>query len=191
MDAFIGEIRAFSFTYVPVGWKACDGTEYPIQQFQALFAVIGNTYGGKTQQTFKVPDLRTLAAAGTGTGPGLTPRNLGATFGTASQTLTASQIANHDHTLTMQNPVGTSAQANTLSTPVANSSWLARVLNVTGPTSSTAVPAYTKPGTATFDAVLHPNTIGVSGAGGAHENRQPYLAIQYCICFDGVFPAWN
>jgi microcystin-dependent protein len=196
-DAFIGEIRLFPYSFVPQGWYICNGQELNVNGNQALYAVIGNTWGGTPNQTFKVPSLQGLCVMNQGTGPGLTPRAWGATtVGTQTVALSSSQLPPHDHTLTLQVPSTTNIQANTEATPTANQSWLARPVNVTGASAANTVFAYTKNIGQQPDNSLHAATISVGGgntAGGvdAHENRQPYLTFVFCINNDGIFPVRN
>ena len=84
MDAYIGEIRLFPYTYSPEYWALCAGQQMLVAQYQALYAVIGNRYGGTAGQNFNLPDLRGRTAIGAGTGPGLTPRVLAASLGEAT-----------------------------------------------------------------------------------------------------------
>lgn len=195
MDAFIGEIRIFPFGFVPEGWLACNGAQYNVMSYQALYSIIGTTWGGTPNQTFKVPNLAGLCVMGQGTGPGLTPRSWGAsTVGAKTVTLNSAQLPGHNHTLTIQAPTPATAAANTVGTPTATQSWLARPLQGTA-TGPNAVWAYTKNNTPP-NAYLHPATIAPAcgnAAGGvdSHENRQPYLTMVFCINFNGVYPVRN
>lgn len=189
MDAFVGEIRAFTYSFIPLGWLACNGQSVPVVQNQPLYAVIGNTYGGNTTN-FNLPNLNGTAIVGAGAAPGLTPRPIGKTWGTETVALTsANQLPPHNHTLTMETVAVTNAQANTSAAPVANKSWLSRAMQVTGATTANAIPSFTKPAAGVdVDTTLHPATVGIVGNAVAHENRQPYLTLVYCICTDGVYP---
>lgn len=195
MDAFIGEIRVFPYSYIPQGWLACAGQQYQVNQQQALYSIIGNTWGGTAGQTFNVPNLQSFCVMGQGTGPGLTPRSWGATtVGAKTATLNGTQLPAHSHTLTIQAPTPATAAANTENTPTANQSWLARPLQGTA-TGPNAVWAYTKNNTAP-NTNLHPSTIApacgnASGGTDPHENRQPYLTMVFAINFDGVYPVRN
>jgi microcystin-dependent protein len=189
MDAFVGEIRAFTYSFIPLGWLACNGQSVPVVQNQQLYAVIGNTYGGNTS-AFNLPNLNGAAIVGAGIGPGLSPWELGQTDGAESVALTsATQLPAHNHTLTIEQVPPATAQANTSAAPVANQSWLSRAEQVTGTTTGNLIPSFTKPATGVdVDTTLHPATVGTAGNGVAHENRQPYLTLVYCICTDGVWP---
>lgn len=198
MDAYIGEIRAFAISYIPQGWLALYGQTVNVMPYQALYSLIGNAYGGTPNQTFTLPDFRGFAPIGLGSGPGLTPRQMAKTYGASAVTLSSiTQLPPHNHTVNMQNPVLSNLKANMLGTPEANSSWLARAVQVTSDTTATGIAAYTKNTGQAFTGVLHDRTIG--GAGGnsngsvsPHENRQPYLTFSYCICAtEGVYPDFN
>lgn len=197
-DAFIGEIRAFAFGFVPQGWYICNGQEISAPGNPALYAIIGNTWGGTPNQTFKVPNLQSLTVMSQGTGPGLTTRTWGATtVGTQAVALTQqAQLPSHNHTMTVEVPALSNIQANTQDTPTAGQSWLMRSTKVIAPSSGIAAPAYTKNAGQSPDTYMHAMTITPGGgntAGGvdAHENRQPYLTLVFCINNDGVFPVRN
>lgn len=169
MDPYIGEIRIFAGTYAPDGWLLCDGTTYPVNQFQALFSVISNIYGGDGRTTFKVPDLRNRAAMGAGSGAGLTPRQLANTVGTTQETLTTAQIPAHIHI-----PQGSSVT--TGGADPTNAVW--------GTKS-----ALTKPYSSTVNSTMNANILSSTGGGAPHNNMQPYLPINYIIAWNGVYPA--
>ncbi|MBS4095844.1 MAG: phage tail protein [Sulfuricella sp.] len=193
MDAYIGEVRAFGFLFAPEGWLECTGQLCPIQQYQALYAVLGTTYGGDARTTFGVPDLRGCAVMGAGQGPGLTARTAGSYYGSEGIALTMqSQLPTHNHTVTME-MVTADYQANTLATPVANSSWLSRPLQITGAgTPANTINNFTTAAGVTVDTAFSPLTLSATAGGSAaHENRQPYLSMIYCICWDGLFPTAN
>src|SRR3954467_11617453 len=98
-EPYLGQIEAFAFTYAPRGWALCAGQTMPINQYQALFSLLGTTYGGNGTTTFNLPDLRGRVPVGQGTGKGLNPINLGDTGGSANDTLTVGQMPQHLHTL--------------------------------------------------------------------------------------------
>lgn len=191
MDAFIGEIRILPYTYVPQGWLPCDGRQLQIQQYTPLYAVIGPFFGGDQKTYFNVPNLQGQVVMGTGTGPGLTPRTIAQKAGAETVALNINQMAPHTHTVTSKFLPGNTAPAtviaNMTATPAADS-WLSRAITVSG-TTPTNVSSYTATGTP--DVTLAAQTFGAAGAASpaAHENRQPYLPMQFCICWDGLYPA--
>ena len=177
-DPFIGEVKLFGFNFAPRGYAFCDGTLLAISQNTALFSILGTTYGGNGSSTFGLPNLTGRAAVGAGQGPGLTPRSPGEIGGQATVTLNANQIPQHTHglnaaTLTPQNPPQNVASP----TPQAQ-------LGLSAPNNIYIDPV-------TPDTALIPSSISATGSNGAHENRQPYLAVNFCIAVQGIFPARN
>src|SRR3954454_18083876 len=96
-DQYIGEIRAFAFNFAPLGWAFCEGQLLPINQNQALFSLLGTTYGGDGRTTFALPDLRGRVPISSGQGPGLQNYDLGQTGGEETVTLTGNQVGAHSH----------------------------------------------------------------------------------------------
>lgn len=187
MDAFIGEIRILPYTYAPQGWLPCNGRQVVIQQYQALYAVIGPYFGGDQKTYFNLPNLQGQVAMGTGTGPGLTPRTIAQKVGAETEDLTISQMAAHTHTVTAKTVAPAISAANMTSTP-ASDSWLSKAIQVQSSTSTVALFSYIPSGTPNL--ALADQTFDAAGAAlpAGHENRQPYLPMQFCICFDGLFP---
>ncbi|WP_027994575.1 phage tail protein [Simplicispira psychrophila] len=180
-DPFTGEIRAFAFDYAPQDWAFCTGQSITVQQNPALYAVIGNRYGGTTNQNFKLPNLMGHAPMGQGSGPGLTPRTVGQATGTATVTLTTAQLPPHRHTIAVL--VGKA----TADTPTDN--FLA-VGNKPAGFGTVPQPTYAPgPLTAPLDTPLAPTALTpFPGGGQPHSNLQPYLALNLCICLNGEFP---
>jgi len=199
MDAFVGEIRAFAFSYIPQGWLACQGQIVSVQQYQALGALLGTTYGGNAQNgTFALPDLQGKAWIGNGTGPGLTPRAMTKSYGSTSEVLDGySYLGPHNHTVNVMVPTGGSnIQANALTTPVANSSWLSQLGDIKDATHYKYAKPYLPAASATTNTTLAAATIGSAcgtpmGGVASHGNIQPYLTLIMCICWEGTFPEYN
>ena len=167
-DPFIAEIRIFGFNFAPQGWASCDGQLLPISQNTALFSLLGTTYGGDGRTSFALPNLARNFAVGAGQGPGLSDRQLGESGGTANVSLTTSQMPQHSHGLR-----GTAS-------PDANSPAGAALA-----ATATGAPAYRIPGAL---APMAGSSLAASGQSAPHENRQPYLALMFCIALQGVFP---
>src|SRR5689334_22190047 len=99
-EPFLSELRLFSFVFAPKGWALCNGQFLPINQNQALFSLLGTTYGGNGQTTFALPDLRGRAPVSSGQGPGLSSYNLGEVTGTENVNVTVNQMPMHTHVVT-------------------------------------------------------------------------------------------
>lgn len=180
MDAYFGEIRAFPFSFTPEYWLECDGTAYQIGSYQALYAVIGTTYGGDGKTNFKVPDLRGLAAMHIGQGPGSSNYTLSQTSGVDTVTLTETQMPNHDHSL--QTQVST-----TRLTAPSNQALLGAPVYKTS-AGSWAYPTFVPATTSPTLVPMSPFSLYAAGSSGAHNNRQPWLAFRFCICWNGTWP---
>jgi len=174
-EPFIGEIQIFGFNFAPRSWAACNGQIVPIQQNTALFSLLGTTYGGDGKTTFQLPNLVSRAPCSLGQGPGLTFRNLGDTFGSESVTLLTNEMPAHTHIAQAYLQNDTAKRA---STPSAGNSLASPASFAFAPGAANAPFSPT---------VLQPNTNG----GQPHENRQPYLAVNFCIALQGVFPAFG
>lgn len=165
---FLAEIRLTSFSFPPKGYALCNGQLLPINQNQALFSLLGTTYGGNGQTTFALPNLRGRAPLHTG------PANsLGASAGVESVAVTTAQMPSHDHV------AQASAQAAGATAPQGN--VLAKKprfgANVYG------APAALTP--------LAPASVGATGGGQPHTNMQPYLVLSFVIAMVGAFPSRN
>lgn len=164
-DPFLSEIRIFTFNFAPKGWAMCNGQLLPINQNQALFALLGTTYGGNGQTTFALPDLRgsvPIHFGGTHT--------LGEKAGTQSHTLSSAEMPTHFH----QVNASTTASGGT-DNPTNNFLGSASNLYHT-PTGLTA---------------MNPGTIANTGGSQAHSNMQPFLTLMFGIALQGVFPSRN
>lgn len=179
-EPFFGEIQIFAFPYAPEYWAFCNGAALPIRQFSPLYALLGTRYGGDGQTTFKVPNLSARAACSAGTGEGLTPRAVGQAFGVPAVTLTTQQMPAHTHELTafVQNDTGLRA-----SIPVVGGG-----LSMPG---SNANKPYGGAEPAVPNVPLPPQMVLPAGGGLPHTNQQPYLAVNFCIALQGVFPQFD
>lgn len=176
MDAYIGEVRIFAGNFTPRDWLDCNGQVVQVQQYQALYAVLGNTYGGTAPSTFALPNLDGRIPLHQGTGNGLTPRALGASGGQAAVTLDTTQIPSHRHI----------AQA--IDTPGASKNPSGEVWGRT-PKAGRPTPFDTNNFDPTLDAMMNPQAVAVAGASLAHNNMQPYLPVRFIICANGIYPA--
>lgn len=184
-DPFLGEIRPFAFNIVPQGWAACNGQTLQISQNNALYALLGITFGGDGKTTFCLPDLRGRTIVDAGNGTNLTPRTQGQQIGTETVAITSTQMPIHIHTIST-NGKGTLKCKNTVAnaTVPTNNSLSANASGDQIPIYSTVPP----------DTPMNTNSIVVSGitegagAGAGHDNMQPFLTINYCIALTGIFP---
>ena len=162
-DPFIGEIRMFAFDFPPRGWGLCNGQLLPINQNQALFSILGTTYGGNGQTTFALPDLR-----------GRTPISfsnsftLGQRAGEEAHTVTINEMASHSHFV----QAGNSAA----NTPSPAGAFFAQNAG-----------AYAS----NPNAVMSVDTVTNTGGSQPHPNMGPYLVISFCIALIGIFPSQN
>jgi microcystin-dependent protein len=172
-EPFIGEIRPISFNYAPKGWAFCNGQLLPINSNQALFSLLGVTFGGDGRTTFALPDLRSRVPVGTGQGPGLANYLQGQQAGTESVTLTADQMPAHTHPVTGTMQTAEIGEANS-----PKNSFLTGDANA----------QYGTPANATMGATVKGTTTNI-GSGQAHENRQPVLGLNYVIALSGLYPS--
>ena len=190
MDGFIGEIRMFPYLFTPLYWLPCDGREVAIYEYQALYAVIGSTFGSKTPGTsFTLPDLRGATAVCAGSDPldAFDPA-FASTGGAATVTLSDSTIPSHDHE--MQG--ATLAQRLRVESGTGNYVSGATLVTGTPPTQTIQNTFSFAPLSAGTPVTLNQNTLApFNGANGPHENRQPYLVLPYFICTYGDFPIRN
>lgn len=166
MEPFIGEIQLVAFNFTPKGFLPCDGSLLPINQYQALYSLLGTIYGGDGRTTFALPDLRGRVPIHYGPGPGLSNYNIGQTGGSETVTLTTNQIPQHNHSIPVNSGVGT--------TDTPTGMYIAK--------NSEGVKQFA----ATSDNTAKPT--GTAGAGQPHNNIQPYCAINYIICVNGIYP---
>jgi len=164
-DQFLSEIRIFSFNYAPQGWAQCNGQFLPINQNQALFSLLGTTYGGNGQTTFALPDLRGRVPMHNGNS-----LTLGQKAGEEAHTLTMSEMPAHTHQMK-------GSPDNPTVAPPTNNFWASNTsFTPYGPVADTA---------------MSPQSIGNAGGSQPHENRSPFLTLNCCIALQGIFPSRN
>jgi microcystin-dependent protein len=177
---FIGEIRMFGGSFAPAGWMFCDGQSMPISENDALFTLIGTTYGGDGQETFNLPDLQGRLPIHAGTGSGLQTYQLGEKGGVESVTLTTQQIPIHNHNVVAS---ATPADANI---PTNNT-----ILASMGPAGIAQVPTYVPFAAGVNQITLNNATLTPTGGSQPHDNFQPTLCLSFIISLFGVFPQQN
>ena len=178
MDPFLGDIKIFAGSFAPVNWLFCDGSVLNIAQYNALYALIGTTYGGNGSTTFAVPDLRGRLPIGQGTGPGLTQKPMGAKGGTETAGLVLPETPAHTHLIKASMSTTASVVVPTPDTylgplVVEGQTGLGYVSNVSAGTKKVL-----------DDSVIHP----FIGGGQPHINMMPSKAINFIICTAGIFP---
>lgn len=173
---FLAQIEIFSFNFAPKGWALCNGQLLPINQNQALFALLGTTYGGNGQTTFALPDLRGRVPIHMGNG-----HTLGERAGQETHTIIQTELPQHTHSLQ-----GNTADATT-NTPATNS-VLAKTVASANPGGAFNMFLYSANNP---DNALWAGTISNTGGSQPHENRMPYLVLNMCIALQGIFPSQN
>jgi microcystin-dependent protein len=173
---YLSEIRLFSFSFAPKGWALCNGQLLPINQNQALFALLGTTYGGDGRVNFALPNLQGSVAIHMGNGFAL-----GQVGGENAHTLLPNEMPGHSHTTNAFN-IGTTGGTNTPS----DSMQLSDTYTSQTPPQLPNLYSASTPGTS-FD----PNAVGAIGGDQPHENRMPFLVLSYAIALQGIFPTQN
>lgn len=168
-EPFVGEIRMFAGNFAPRGWAFCDGQLLAVSQNDALFSLLGTIYGGDGRTTFGLPDMRGRIPIHAGSGPGLSPRRLGARGGAENVTLSTNQLPSHTHTVK-----GTSDAADS-SDPVTRLPAQATGINI----FASSAPSINMSGTAV------PNV----GGSRSHSNLMPFLCVNFIIALFGIYPS--
>ena len=181
MEPYLGEIRMFGGNFAPYRWALCQGQILPINQNQALYSILGTTYGGDGRTTFALPDLRGRYAVGAGHGDGLTNRNLGETFGAQTYTLNAGQLPAHSHTANNATfyQLGIDEKDNN-SSPSGNHP---------SKTTDAGNPIYRNDHNTTMAKQTTSFEALSSGSGTEINNYQPTQGVNYIICISGLFPS--
>jgi len=175
---FVGEIRIVAFSYPPHGWALCDGATMPIQQYTALFSILGTTYGGNGTTTFALPNFQGRAAMHWGSGPGLSTTAIGQAQGSDTVTLTAQELPAHTHILQGGTVVAGDGSQQTATPSSAALYSLSNPQLAYAPDANPPVP-------------FAPQAITQTGGNQPHYNAQPRTALLYCVALEGVFPSRN
>lgn len=189
MEVFTGTIQAFGFNYPPYGWANCSGQLMSLAQYQALFSLLGTNYGGNGQTTFALPDLRGRSAVNMGQGPGLSMYEIGQVSGAENVSLTLANMPAHNHPATAT--VGVQV-AGTTSNPVNTPSDTNKYLGASGGGQGNAViwsDALNAP--VTMGGTSGSVTVGMAGSSLPLSLLNPYLALNFCIALQGLFPSRN
>lgn len=181
-EPFLGQIMPFSFNFAPKGWALCNGQQLAINSNQALFSLLGTTYGGNGQTTFALPNLQGRVPIHWGNSPFANTYTWGEVGGEESHTLSIPEMPTHNHL--MRADAATAAASNA-GTPTAGSA-LGQSVGSSG-SNSFATNIYTS--SPSNIGTLAPQAIDNAGGNQPHENRQPFLTLNYCIALTGIFPS--
>jgi microcystin-dependent protein len=183
MEGYISEIRMFAGNFPPRGWAYCNGSLQSINNYAAVFALLGTAFGGDGQTTFALPDLRGRVPIHTGTGPGLSNYQLGQMSGQESVTLLASNVGGHTHAVTGN--AGIAVATGDGQTPVAVNNYPAG--------NGEAIYSSSNSNSLMAPASLSGVTVAVQTPSGSSpiSTLQPYIAINFIICMEGIFPSRN
>ncbi len=180
MDGTMANITLFAGDFAPRNWALCNGAILSISTNQALFSLLGTTYGGNGIQTFALPDLRGRASIGTGHGPGLSPVSLGMVTGTENNTMSLSQLPGHIHPVVAQ----ITMPVNNTADPDADSPEGAVYGKAPQNIYNTAASAATPMG-----ALSIQSNMGMAGNSQPFNNMMPSLAMTHVICIAGIYPS--
>jgi microcystin-dependent protein len=164
-EPFLSEIKIVSFAQNPQGWALCNGQFLPINQNQALFSLLGTTYGGNGQTTFALPNLRGRVPIHVGNG-----HTLGEAAGSSAVTVNIQQLPQHIHTMAARNVNADLAEGSGAFFAQTNNAYHAPDANLT---------------------TIHPQTVSSVGGSQAHNNMMPYLVLNFIIALQGIFPSRN
>jgi microcystin-dependent protein len=170
-EPFLGEIRLFSFNFAPRGWAQCNGQIMPINQNQAIFSLLGTTYGGDGRTTFALPNLQGRVPVHPGQFQSDPIQvSLGERSGEELHLLSVSEIPSHMHTVVATTKVADSADPS-------NKLWAS---------STVSGYSYNPP-----NVIMSTQALAAAGGSQPHENRQPYMVLNFCIALQGIFPSRN
>lgn len=173
VNCYLGEIRLFGGNYAPVGWEFCLGQLMSIQQYSALYSLIGTSYGGDGRTSFALPDMCGRIVVGAGHGPGLSMRQLGDTYGVETVSLIEEQMPSHRHGMRASTLTGTaqSPEGNILAAPPAGGAFYL-------PDDSSGL----------IPQLMYANAVDESGRAVGHPNMMPWTGLYYIIAMDGNYP---
>lgn len=169
-EYYLGQIQQFGFNFPPRNWLLCNGQLLPINQYQSLYSLLGTYYGGNGRTDFALPDLRGRVSLNQGDGPGLTPRSVGNKGGVETVTLKVAELPSHQHSFAP----GAATIDGDASSPGGNY-------------PATRSGAYSSAAPTAMGTVNSADT----GGNGFHDNNQPSLVVNWCICIAGLFPPRN
>src|SRR5215469_4365797 len=180
-NPLLGEIKMFAGNFAPKGWALCNGQLLSIAQNTALFSILGTTYGGNGTTNFALPNLQGRITVGQGQGSGLNPYTLGEIGGEETHTLTIPEMPSHSH------PVNAVANGQSGGTNVPS---VDRLL-ATAYSAAAGNPFVSIYSSAAPSLTMNAQAVGTAGGNQPHENRMPFLSLNWCIALQGIFPSRN
>jgi microcystin-dependent protein len=187
-DYFLGEIRPFACNFAPYGWQLCQGQILPIQQYAALFSILGTYYGGNGTTNFQLPNIQGSVLIGTGQLPGGGDYIVGETGGETGISIGINTMPAHAHTFNGGLNTGALEKTSDTNIPVANVSFLSNIFAKPAGGGNQAGNLFTK---TSVNTQMNPALLTTTGGNLPHANQQPYLVINYCIAINGEFPRRN
>jgi microcystin-dependent protein len=175
---FLGEIRMFAGTFAPMSWAFCQGQLLSIAQYDALYSLIGSTYGGDGQTNFALPNLQSRVPIGQGQGPGLTSRVLGQMAGEEEVTITTTTMPAHSHAVLVSTAAADNAKASGLVPAMTAGNDTFYTIPATGKTAPTLTP-------------MSPKAVQPVGNGLPHDNLMPLLCLNFILALQGIYPSRN
>jgi microcystin-dependent protein len=206
MEVFTGTIQTFAFNYPPSGWALCNGQTMQVNQFQALFALLGTNYGGNGSTNFMLPDLRGRLPLCQGSGLNLTPRVIGTSDGTEKTTATLTNLPTHAHVATATGTPNltatttinlTSVTDSPVSVPSATNAFIGAsgggpgLATIYSTAQGTAPVSLQGVSTAVSGTVNVAATVAPAGNGLPMETMNPFLVLNFSLCLNGLFPSRN
>lgn len=195
MEVYMGTVMTFGFNFAPYGWALCNGQIMNIQQYQALFTLLGTVYGGNGTQTFGLPNLQSRLPIGQGTGPGLSTRVMGENSGTETIIATLSNLPNHTHTLSGITANTTVQLANPASNPATVPTTTNAYIGTSGGGPGSANIYSDAQGASPVPlkgvATTVSGTVSPTGTGLPMDSMNPYLVLNFSIALQGLFPTRN
>lgn len=188
MNPFIAQMKMFAGNFAPRGWAFCDGQILAISQFSALFSLIGTTYGGDGRVTFALPDLRGRLAVHSGRGPGLLDYRLGSRGGQEEVTLTTNELPNHTH---LASGTATASDGTGNTHIPSGASFGVPETRITRRSTVTTNMYVAAPSNVAMGANATSVNLAATGGNLPHENRRPYLTVNYIIALVGIYPSRN
>lgn len=190
MEGVIATILLFAGNFAPRNWAFCAGQLLAISQYQSLFSLLGTTYGGDGRTTFALPDLRGRVAVGAGDGPGLTPVPLGSRAGSEQTRLTLANLPTHTHAASLENGTLRVASADgSHASPVGHVPAQANIKPRGGGSITGNIYGDSPDAAMAADIVTGTVEVGPAGNDTPFDNHQPYTALNYIICMNGIYPS--